>query len=76
MEIPASYFPGRAVNAPSPAARLETLENIVRDHLCKVLAATRGKIEGPGGAAEILALNPSTLRGKLRKYGIPFGHKM
>ena len=76
MEIPASYFPGRAVTAPSSVARMDTLESIVRAHLSQVLAATRGRIEGPGGAAEILALNPSTLRGKLRKYGISFGHKM
>lgn len=76
MEIPASYFPGKAATASSPVTRMDTLESIVKAHLSQVLAATRGRIEGPGGAAEILALNPSTLRGKLRKYGIPFGHKM
>ncbi|HAE40429.1 MAG TPA: Fis family transcriptional regulator, partial [Candidatus Riflebacteria bacterium] len=76
MEIPASYFPGRVVTVLSPEASMDTLENVVRAHLCKALAMTRGRIEGPGGAAEILAINPSTLRGKLRKYKIPFGHKM
>lgn len=75
MEIPASYFPGRSVIAPPPEARMDTLDNIVKTHLCQVLEATRGRIEGPGGAAEILALNPSTLRGKLRKHNIPFGRK-
>jgi len=76
IEIPASYFPGRAAIAQSSESRMDTLENVVRTHLCRVLEATRGRIEGPGGAAEILALNPSTLRGKLRKYRIPFGHRM
>ncbi len=76
VEIPASYFPGKTAIASSPERRMDTLENIVKNHLCRVLDATRGRIEGPGGAAEILALNPSTLRGKLRKYKIPFGHKM
>ncbi len=76
IEIPASYFSGRAAIARSSENSMDTLENVVRAHLCRVLEATRGRIEGPGGAAEILALNPSTLRGKLRKYRIPFGHRM
>jgi hypothetical protein len=33
---------------------------------------TGGKIHGPGGAGELLALNPNTLRYKMRKLGIPF----
>ncbi len=76
IEIPASYFSGRAAVARSSESRMDTLENVVRAHLSRVLETTRGRIEGPGGAAEILALNPSTLRGKLRKYRIPFGHRM
>jgi len=76
MEIPASYFPGKAVTNSSPETPMDTLDNIVKAHLRQVLAATGGRIEGPSGAAEILAVNPSTLRGKLRKYKIPFGHKM
>ncbi|HNS09808.1 MAG TPA: sigma 54-interacting transcriptional regulator [Candidatus Ozemobacteraceae bacterium] len=76
IEIPASYFLGRAAVARSSESRMDTLENVVRAHLSRVLETTRGRIEGPGGAAEILALNPSTLRGKLRKYRIPFGHRM
>ncbi|WP_028572903.1 sigma 54-interacting transcriptional regulator [Desulfonatronum lacustre] len=34
------------------------------------LERTGGKVIGPGGAAELLDLNPSTLRGKMRKLGI------
>jgi len=45
------------------------------DHLRKTLDATRGRIEGPGGAAELLRLNPSTLRNKLCKHGIAFGRR-
>jgi transcriptional regulator with GAF, ATPase, and Fis domain len=29
-----------------------------------------GRIEGAGGAAELLDMNPSTLRAKMRKLGI------
>ena len=41
-------------------------------HIAHVLDMTGGKIHGPGGAAEILGLNPSTLRTKMKKLGIPF----
>jgi hypothetical protein len=33
---------------------------------------TGGKIHGPGGAGELLAVNPNTLRYKMQKLGIPF----
>jgi transcriptional regulator with GAF, ATPase, and Fis domain len=39
-------------------------------HIRKALDLTDGKITGQGGAAETLMLNPSTLRGKMRKLGI------
>jgi hypothetical protein len=35
-----------------------------------VLQATRGRIYGPGGAAEILGVKPSTLQSKMKKLGI------
>jgi transcriptional regulator with GAF, ATPase, and Fis domain len=33
------------------------------------------KVHGNGGAARLLDVNPSTLRQKMRKLGIPFGRK-
>jgi DNA-binding NtrC family response regulator len=48
-------------------ARLEEME---RAHITRVLDSTRWVIEGDRGAARILGLNPSTLRGRLRKLGI------
>ena len=41
-----------------------------RAHIERVLDSTRWQIEGERGAARILGLNPSTLRGRLRKLGI------
>jgi transcriptional regulator with GAF, ATPase, and Fis domain len=35
-----------------------------------VLQKTGGLIEGPNGAARILKINPSTLRGRMKKMGI------
>jgi len=37
-----------------------------------VLELTGGKIHGPGGAGEVLGMNPDTLRYRMRKLGIPF----
>jgi DNA-binding NtrC family response regulator len=62
-----------AVPAPAPAPAggvLRTLDAVERDHIQAALAATRWQIEGSGGAAEILGLNASTLRGRLRKLGL------
>jgi DNA-binding NtrC family response regulator len=63
--------PARAgADVPAPAVVTGTLEDVERAHIDRVLAATRWVIEGPQGAAARLGLNPSTLRGRLRKLGI------
>ena len=63
---PASQSAAPAVTQPSP----ETLEDVERSHILRVLEQTRWAIEGERGAARVLGLNPSTLRGRLRKLGI------
>lgn len=49
------------------------LDEAIALHLSKVLHMTGGKIHGPGGAAELLGINPSTLRWRLDKLGIQHG---
>ena len=39
-------------------------------HIEEALARTGGKIEGPDGAAARLAINPHTLRSRMRKLGV------
>jgi len=46
------------------------LEELERNHIIKTLEKTYWKISGPGGAAEILKMNPETLRSKMRKLSI------
>lgn len=46
------------------------LASIERNHIVQVLRMTQWKIEGPGGAASILDLHPSTLRFRIKKLGI------
>jgi DNA-binding NtrC family response regulator len=70
--------------APSPTSHRHTaeptpealeLDEVVADHIRRVLALTGGKIHGPGGAGEILGLNPNTLRSKMKRLAIPFGRR-
>jgi transcriptional regulator with GAF, ATPase, and Fis domain len=53
-----------------PQSRLLTLEQAMAQHIEAALAQTSGRIEGPGGAAARLAINPHTLRSRMRKHGI------
>jgi DNA-binding NtrC family response regulator len=46
------------------------LEELEKNHIIKTLEKTYWKISGPGGAAEILKMNPETLRSKMRKLKI------
>lgn len=49
---------------------LPTLDEAMRHHIGRALVLTRGRIEGRGGAADILGVNPHTLRGKMRRLKI------
>uniref|UniRef100_UPI004057878A sigma-54 interaction domain-containing protein n=1 Tax=Candidatus Electronema sp. TaxID=2698783 RepID=UPI004057878A len=48
----------------------QTLEETERNHIIKILFATRWRIEGKDGAALILGINASTLRARMHKLGI------
>lgn len=49
---------------------IKALADLERDHILQVLKKTGWRIEGEKGAATILGLNPSTLRARMRKYGL------
>lgn len=51
-------------------ALLDTLENVERSHIIRALNNTNWVIHGKKGAAEILGINPSTLRSRMDKLGI------
>jgi transcriptional regulator with GAF, ATPase, and Fis domain len=48
------------------------LDTVVARHIRRALDRAGGKIHGPGGAGELLGVNPNTLRYKMKKLGIPF----
>jgi DNA-binding NtrC family response regulator len=49
---------------------LKTMHENERDYIITVLKRCKGRIWGPGGAAEILNLPPTTLKSKMKKLGI------
>ncbi len=50
--------------------KVQSLNAIMIEHITKALIMSKGKINGPGGAAEILQLHPNTLRKRMLKLGI------
>ena len=51
----------------------DNLDLLISNHIKSVVERANGKVHGPGGAAEILGVNPSSLRNKMKKYGIKHG---
>jgi transcriptional regulator with GAF, ATPase, and Fis domain len=51
------------------------LDQAISQHILRALETTGGRVGGEKGAAKLLKMNPSTLRTKMRKLGIPFGRK-
>jgi len=52
-----------------------SLDEVVARQIERVLESTQGKVNGAGGAAEILRIHPSTLRHKMEKLGIVYGRE-
>ncbi|TVQ03016.1 MAG: sigma-54-dependent Fis family transcriptional regulator [Planctomycetaceae bacterium] len=70
--IPESLPPRSIPTTQSPANLGEplSLNDAIRQHIEQVLRRVHGKIEGPQGAADLLQVNPHTLRAKMRKLKI------
>jgi formate hydrogenlyase transcriptional activator len=54
----------------SGTAGASQLEEVERQHILRVLKSSQGRIAGPGGAADQLGMNRTTLNSKMRKLGI------
>jgi formate hydrogenlyase transcriptional activator len=52
------------------SAGASALEEVERQHILRVLKSSQGRIAGPGGAAEQLGMNRTTLNSRMRKLGI------
>jgi len=67
--------PGKILQVQSRDEPLATLDEMNARYIRQALEQAGGKIYGPGGAAQILHINPSTLRKRMDKLGIPYGRK-
>src|SRR5437762_2618706 len=63
-------LPRPRVSAPVGQPEAQSLEAIEREHIIAMLKKTRGVVEGPNGAAQLLDMNPSTVRFRMKKLGI------
>jgi transcriptional regulator with GAF, ATPase, and Fis domain len=55
---------------PVRSGRIAPLNDAMRAHIEAALRVTQGRVEGPRGAARLLAINPHTLRARMRKLKI------
>ncbi len=70
IDLPTARAALPAVVHVSVADELQTLEDVERSHIRRVLMETRGRVYGRGGAAAILGLKPSTLQSRMKKLGL------
>ena len=74
--LPVSHSGDRDVAQDSGRNRdLLPLDEMTVQHIRQALEMAGGKINGPGGAAQILGLHPNTLRNRMNRLGIPYGRK-
>ncbi|MBP3556573.1 MAG: sigma 54-interacting transcriptional regulator [Thermoguttaceae bacterium] len=65
--------PNRRAETDEPTLTKEnfpTLDAAAKAHVVAALRLTGGIVEGPSGAAALLAINPHTLRARMRKLGL------
>jgi transcriptional regulator with GAF, ATPase, and Fis domain len=70
---PRPTAPAVVTNGSGPAespGKFPTLDAAMARHIEASLTRTRGRIEGPDGAAVLLGINPHTLRARMRKLGV------
>jgi formate hydrogenlyase transcriptional activator len=68
--VPVTGAPHAAPAGSAPPPASATLEAIERAHIVGVLDRTGWVVEGPRGAAKVLALHPNTLRSRMERLGI------
>lgn len=54
---------------------IEKLDDAISSHIRRALTESKGRIHGVGGAADLLGINPNTLRSRMKKLGIEHGKK-
>jgi len=56
------------------SGKMKSMEEMEKEHIMNALQLCDGKVSGPGGAAELLKMQPQTLFSKMKKLGIKQGY--
>ncbi|MBW2364785.1 MAG: sigma 54-interacting transcriptional regulator [Deltaproteobacteria bacterium] len=67
--------PKKTLELRGQSEETDNLDELISRHIRRVLSKTKGKVNGPDGAAAFLGINPSTLRNRMKKLGIDYGRK-
>jgi chemotaxis protein methyltransferase CheR len=70
LRLAAPLYPARAQQDTHQKAPLKSLAEMEKAYILQALHKTHWNVTGKGGTADLLGLNPSTLRGRMRKHGI------
>jgi formate hydrogenlyase transcriptional activator len=68
LDVPLDLSGRGKSERPEPIA--QSLHDAERQHILRVLASTGWVVEGPKGAAQVLQINPSTLRSLMKRLAI------
>jgi len=68
-----SNDPGETSDGGVQESVLQSLDQVNADHIRLALKVSKGKVHGNGGAANLLGINPSTLRNRMNRLGISYG---
>ncbi|OWK43587.1 sigma 54-interacting transcriptional regulator [Fimbriiglobus ruber] len=68
LRVPANELPD--IPPPATSGGVQTLVEAEREHIRAALAAAKGKVGGPGGAAARLGMKRTTLQSKMKKLGV------
>jgi len=66
---------GPAVPRATGDTDFASLDQTVATHIHAAMRLARGRVQGPNGAADLLGINPNTLRSRMQKLGIPYGRE-
>ena len=72
--VEASREKGEITAGPEDIASLN-LDRAMEHHIRRVLDLTGGKVQGPGGAAELLGINAGSLRHWMTRLAVQYGRK-
>ncbi|KAF2326535.1 sigma-54-dependent transcriptional regulator [Flavobacterium ginsenosidimutans] len=75
-EIEKFDLPSNTISDPLEinTGKIKSMEEMEKDHIMNALQLCDGKVSGPGGAAELLKMQPQTLYSKMKKLGIKQGY--